>query len=346
MIYLEIVTSILLIIAMGYMSAIETAYLAINEKKLELDSIKKDDKKIKRLKEILKHPSSFVSSMKAGIGFCSLWLGALVVEIFAAPKYNNLDIRFHATAYLYKYILILITILTLSYLLYIVAETIPKSIAIKKKEKIVLKTINFVYYASKFFSPITKFLRATEAVIMRVLDVDRKEKISYNDSEIKEAVEVGQEMGVLSRQEGKVISNFIKLDEMTVEDIMVNIEDAVMLDINSSKEEIKKKILEYGYTRMPVYDSDIRNVVGTINVKNVLKSILANEKISSEKYVKPCMNVSSGKRIDLLFSEMKKQKEHMAIVVKEKNIAVGIVTMEDIIEQIVGKIEDDFEKYN
>lgn len=346
MIYLEIITSVFLVIVMGYMTAIETAYLAVNAKKLELDSIKKDSKKIKRLKEILKHPSSFVSSMKSGVGFCSLWLGALVVEIVAAPIYNNWNVNFQATAYLYKYLLILVTILLLSYFLYIIAETVPKAIAIKRKENIVLKTINFVYFASKIFLPITKFLRATEAVIMRIFNIDRKEKISYNDSEIKEAVEVGKEMGILSKNESEVISNYIKLDEMTAEDIMLNIENVVMLDINSSKEEIKKKILEYGYTRMPVYDSDIRKVVGTINIKNVLKSMLVNDKVSAEKYVKPCMTVSGGKRLDLLFNEMKKNKEHMAIVIKEKDIAIGIVTMEDIIEQIVGSIEDDYEKYN
>ena len=345
MIYLEIVTSIFLVIVMGYMSAIGTAYLATDEKKLELDSIRNDTKKVKRLKEILKNPSSFISSMKSGVGFCSLWLGALVVEIFAAPIYNSWNINFQTTAYLYKYFLILVTILLISYLLYIIADTVPKAIAIKKKEKIVLKTVNFVYFTSKYFSPITRFLKGTESVIMRIFDIDRKERIAYNDSEIKEAVEVGQEKGVISKNEGRIISNFIHLDEMTVEDIMLDIEKVAMIDINSSKEEIKNKILEYGYTRMPVYDSDIRKVVGIINVKNVLKSMLANEKLSAEKYVKPCINVSSGKRLDLLFSEMKNYKEHMAIVVKERDIAIGIVTMEDIIEQIVGSIEDDYEKY-
>ena len=345
MIYLEIITSIFLVYIMAYMSAIGTAYLAANEKKLEFNDIKKDTKKYKRLKEILKNPSSFISSIKSGAGFCSLWLGALVVEIFAAPIYRKMNIGFETGAYLVKYIIILIVVLITAYILYIIAETVPKSIAIKNRDKIVLSTANFVYVTSKIFSPIAKFMKATESVIMRVFNIGRKEKISYKDSEMEEAVEIGQEMGTLSKQDGKIISNFLHLDEMTVEDIMLDIENVVMLDINSSKEEIKNKILGYGYTRMPVYDGDIRKVVGTINVKNILKSILLNEKISTEKHVKPCMMVSSGRRLDLLFNEMKKCKEHMAIVIKEKDIAIGIVTMEDIIEQIVGSIEDDYEKY-
>lgn len=345
MIYLEIVTSIFIVIIMGYMSAIETAYLAVNERKLEIDSLKNDNKKLKRLKEILKKPSSFISSIKSGIGFFSLWLGALVVEIVAMPLFRKTDIDIEPTAYLIKYFLVLATTIVLAYAIYIISETIPKSIAIKKKEKIVLHTVNFVYVFSKIFKPITKFMRATEELIMRVFDVDRKEKILYKDSEIKEAVEVGQELGLLSKNESRVMTNFIHLDEMTVEDIMIDIEKVAMLDINSSKEEIKKKFLDYGFTRIPVYDEEIRKVVGIINVKNILKSMLSNEKLSTDKYVKPCMTVSSGKRLDLLFNEMKSHKEHMVIVVKEKDIAIGIVTMEDIIEQIVGNIEDDFEKY-
>ena len=345
MIYLEIITSIFLVIVMGYMSAIETAYLAVNEKKLELDSFKKDNKKLKRLKEILKNSSSFISSIKSGIAFCSLWLGALVVEIIPMLIFKNINFEVESASYIVKYFLVLITILILSYVIYVTVELTPKSIAIKRKEKIVLRTVDFVYVFSKIFKPITKLMRATESLIMRVYNVDRKEKISYKDSEIKEAIEVGEDLGVISKKESKVISNFIRLDEMTAEDIMIDVENVVMVDINSTKDEIKKKMLDSGYTRLPVYDKDIRNIVGVLNVKNVLRSMLTKEKLPTAKHVKSCMFISSGKRLDLLFNEMKSHKEHMAIVVKEKNIAIGIVTMEDIIEQIVGNIEDDFEKY-
>ncbi len=343
MIYLEILTSIFLVIIMGYMSAIGTAYLSINEKKLKLSDIKNVNE-LKRLKEILKNRSTFISSIKSGISFCSLWISALIVEIVAMPIYRNIKIDFDGTAYLLKYFIILVSTILLAYTLYIIAETVPKSIAIKKKDKIVLSTVNFIYFTSKIFSPITKFMRMTENVIMRIFDVDRKEKISYKDSEMKKTVEISQNKGVISKQDSTIISNFLKLDEMTVEDIMIDIENVVMLDINSSKEEIKRKIINYGYTRMPVYDSDIRKVVGIINIKNILKSMISNRKIITKKHVNPCFNVSSGRRLDLLFNEMKKNKEHMAIIVKE-DIAIGIVTMEDIIEQIVGSIEDDYEKY-
>lgn len=259
--------------------------------------------------------------------------------------FKDINISFQGTAYFIKYIIILATVLLLTYFIYVFAEIIPKTFAIKNKKQIVVSTVNLVYGISVLFAPVTYFLKVTESVIMRVFNVERKERISYKDTEIKEAVEIGEEMGVLSKQESKVISNYLRLDEMTVKDIMVNIENVVALDLKSSKEKIKETILNYGYTRIPVCDGDVKNIVGVINIKNVLKSMLESKSLTTEKYVKPCMVVPSGKRLDLLFNEMKNNKEHMAIVVKEKNIAIGIVTMEDIIEEIVGSIEDDYEKY-
>ena len=347
MVYLEILTSIVLFLIMAYMSAIGTAYLAVKEKDLKLDEIK-DKKKLKRLKEILNNSSVFVSSIKSGVSFCSLWLGTLIVEIIANPIYKGFNITNQGTIYILKYFVILLTVIILSYMLYIFAEIIPRSIAIKKKNKIILHTIDDVYFISKIFSPVSKFMRFTEEIIMRIFNVERKDKISYKDSEIKESVEVAKELGTLSKKDSKIISNYLRLDETTVSDIMVDIENAVIININSSKEKIKDVILNSGYTRIPVCDGDIRKIVGIINVKSVLKNMLEdkNKKIDTGKYIKPCLYVSAGRRLDLLFSEMKKNKEHMAIVVKEKDMAIGIVTMEDIIEEIVGNIEDDFEKYN
>ncbi len=346
MVYLEILTSLILFFVMAYMSAIGTAYLTIKEKDLQLDEIK-DKKKLKRLKEILNNSSVFVSSIRSGVSFCSLWLGTLIVEIIANPIYKKFNITNQGTVYIVKYFVILLTVILLTYLLYIFAELIPKSIAIKKKNKIVIHTIDFVYVVSKIFSPVSKFMKFTEEIIMRIFDVERKERISYKDSEIKESVEVAKELGTLSKKDSKVISNFLKLDETVVKDIMVDIENAVVIDLNSSKEKIKDIVLNSGYTRIPVCDGDIRKIVGIINVKTVLKNILEDkhQKIDKDKVIKPCMYVSAGKRLDLLFNEMRNNKEHMAIVVKEKDMAIGIVTMEDIFEEIVGNIEDDFEKY-
>lgn len=124
---------------------------------------------------------------------------------------------------------------------------------------------------------------------------------------------------------------------------MIDIKDVEAININSTGEEIKE-IIKQGHTRIPVFDIDGKNIIGIINVKNLLQNMIDNKTFSLDKIIKPCMKVSSGKRLDLLFNEMKNNKEHLAIV-ENKNVVIGIVTMEDILEEIVGNIEDDYEKY-
>ncbi len=345
MIYLEIITSIIIFMIMSYLSAIDVAYLSITKSKFNFDIID-NKKKVKRLKAILNKTSSIISSIKYTKSFLDLWLGALIAEIIASPLYKNINFELKNTslAYFIKYIIIIATALILTYLLYLFAELIPKSLAIKNKEKVVVSTINFIYFISNLFIPITKLAKITESIIIKLFKIDRKSQISYKDSEIKEVVEIGQEMGTLSKHESFIISNFVKLDEMTVGDIMKNIEDAVILDLNDTKESIKNVIINCNYTRIPVSDGDIRNIIGVIDVKSILKNILQNDKISTKNFVQSCIRVSSGKRLDLLFKEMQNSKEYMAIVTKEKNIAVGIITMNDIINVITGNIEDLGEK--
>ena len=348
MLILEIATVLILVIIMSYFNAIETAYSSVDLTKLNFNDIN-DKKKLTRLKVIIKKKGFFISAIKSLITFCELWLSALIVEIVAMPLYRKLivDMKIHSSIlYIIKYVIILVVTILLSYSLYIFATTIPKTIAIKKKDKIIKDNINAVYIIPYIFAPISKVMIFTEKVILLLFKVKRKEEISYKDSEMKETVEVSKELGIISKKDSLVISNYLKLDELTAEDIMIPIENATMIDINSSKNEIKDTIINYGYTRIPVYDNDKRKIIGIINTKNVLKSILSHEKISTTTYLKDCMKISPGKRIDLLFGEMLKQKEHMAIVIKEKDIAIGIVTMEDIFEEIGGgNIEDDFEKY-
>ncbi len=342
MVYLEIITSIIIFIIMACMNAISTAYLSISEKDFDFNEIKNKNK-VKNIKLFLKNSSSFIYSIEFGLAFLDLWLGAVIVEIIANPIYKNINTLLQGTAYFVKYIVIMITVLVLSYVLYVFAEIIPKTFAIKNKKKIVLHTANFVHMISIIFKPLKYFLNSTENVIMRIFNVERKKIISYKNSEIKGIVQVGKEKGVISNQESEILSNYLKIDEITAKDIMIDIKDVEAININSTGEEIKE-IIKQGHTRIPVFDIDGKNIIGIINVKNLLQNMIDNKTFSLDKIIKPCIKVSSGKRLDLLFNEMKNNKEHLAIV-ENKNVVIGIVTMEDILEEIVGNIEDDYEKY-
>lgn len=350
MIYLEIITSALIIFLIVYLTHISTVISVFDEDKTEeilnkYLNISNDEKKYNKLKKILKNPTEFIASIKSAINFLNVWLSCMVIEIFATTIYKNMNILNISSGYAVKYLLILITVVILTYFMYILGELMPKISAIKKKNKVSVQIISDIYLLYYIFHPISKFMIRTEKIFMKVLKVNRKDEIIYNDSEIKQAVEIGKEKGSLTKKDRDVIANFLRFDLTTAKEIMTKIEDVDMLDISSTKEDIKEKILSSGRSRIPVCDGDIRNIIGVINTKKLLQFILKKEKQDLKNIMKPCMYITSGKRVDLLLTEMQKHKEHMAIVTEGKDIAVGIVTMEDIIEEMFGEITDDFEKY-
>lgn len=350
MIYLEIVTSILVIFLIIYLSNISTVINILDENKSKelLDKYlkkSKDEKRYTKIKKILNNPTEFIASIKSAINFLNVWLSCMVIEIFATTIYKKLNILNVSSGYAVKYLLILITVVILTYFMYIFGELMPKIYAIKKKNKVSVQTLSDIYLLYYIFHPIAKMMNRLEKTLMKLMKVNRKDEIMYNDSEIKQAVEIGKEKGNLSKKDRDIISNFLKLDITTAKEIMKKIEDTDMIDISFSKEKIKEVILASGRSRIPVCDGDIRNIIGVINTKKLLQSMLKKERPNIKEIMKPCMYVPTGKRTDLLLSEMQTHKEHMAIVVEGKSAAVGIVTMEDIIEEMFGEIKDDFEKY-
>ena len=182
-------------------------------------------------------------------------------------------------------------------------------------------------------------------MFLKMFKIKEEEFNNYGESELVEALELASETKIVSMQDHEAIKKLIRLDTLLAEDIMTDITEATKIDINAGKEEIRKIIVESRYSRIPVYETDVRNIVGILNTKRVLENILTKENSSLKSLVKPCLMVTGGRRLDLLFEDMKKQKEHMAVVAKEQNIAIGIVTMEDILEEVMGEIEDDFEKH-
>lgn len=340
MIYLETITSIILIFLMSYLSCAKTAFIATNCKEIK-KNLKENKKKLEKYKVVEQKQSLVIACIKSCMAFFSMWFSALVVEIVAMPMYRNMNIVWLRYEYTVKYLLILATVIIITYIMYIFVDTIPKAFAIKIKNKVVIFAIEDMYLLLKLLRPVNSLSSKTEEIIMNIFKIKKEQKIEYNDIEMKELVEMAKEGGSIDEGEEKILEGYIDLDLRKARDIMIDIEKVCMIDLNSSKEEIEKKILGSGYSRLPVCDGESRNIIGVLNTKKVLNSTLVKNTFNLDSVIKQCLYVPEGKRLDLLFSEMRKQKQHMAIVVKEKNIALGIITMEDIIEQFVGDIEDE-----
>lgn len=167
------------------------------------------------------------------------------------------------------------------------------------------------------------------------------------EEEIRMMVDLGEEKGVIEKTEKEMINNIFDFDNKTVEEIMTYRTEIVALPVDANEEEIRSLINQKKYTRIPVYQSNIDNIIGILHIKDLIPYLDKNinkETFNLQKIIRPAYYVPSSKRIDELFKEMKKNKIHMAIVIDEYGGTAGIITMEDLIEEIVGDIFDEYDE--
>ena len=230
-------------------------------------------------------------------------------------------------------------VLAITILIIYLCEIIPKNVAIRNPESFLMKIYQYVYIVYIIFVPIVNLLVYTiKPLIKRIKE---REPIVSED-EIKKLIEIGEKLGVIEKSEEELIKSVFKFGDKFVKDIMIPITDVVAIEANKTIRDAYELMLKTNYSRLPVYEGDIDNVLGIVYIKDVLKVKDRNRKV--KEIVRNTIFVPENKKIAHLLKEMQENKIHMAIVVDEYGQVTGIVTLEDIIEEIVGEIEDELEK--
>jgi len=240
-----------------------------------------------------------------------------------------------------------ITTIVMTIILLLFGEITPKLLALKNSEEIGLFLSRPVYYFSIIFSPIITILNNISKVIIKITGGLRLEKDSLvSEEEIKLIISMGLQEGVLEEEEEKMLTSVIEFGDIIVREVMTPRTDIVAADSKASIRKIISMIKDYGHSRIPVYSNRMDNVIGIIYAKDLLS--VPEEKLDSIAYVKDFFRepffVPESKKIDELLKEMRKdKKQHIAIVVDEYGGVSGIVTIEDIIEEIIGEIRDEYD---
>ena len=240
--------------------------------------------------------------------------------------------------------IIVITII-LSFFTLIFGELVPKRLAMKHYEKIAFATIGVIRAISIITSPFVKLLTVCTNGVSKIFGVGENEEESVTEEEIKMMVSQGQEKGTIKREEQELINNVFELNDITVSEIMRHRKDIFAVDINISTEELLEELSqeEYRYSRIPVYDETIDEIKGILYVKDVLKNI--NKKSFKVKsVVKEAYFVSQNRLINEVFRELQKNKKQIAIILDEYGGTAGLITMEDILEELVGDIYDEYDE--
>ena len=334
----QIAVLVVLILLNAYFAASEIAFISLNDAKIEKQA-KEGNKKAKQIYKMLKNPSKFLATIQIGITLAGFLSSAFASDAFAdklAPMLNNL-LPMLGTDTWRTISIILITIL-LSFFTLVFGELVPKRLAMKYYEKVSFGTIGVIRGISFITAPFVKLLTFSTNVISKIFGVKE------NEEEIKMMIDEGEEKGTIDQEEKELLNNVFEFNDTTASEIMTPRIDIFALKISQDLYEVLDELDDYKYSRIPVYEDTIDNIKGIILIKDILKDLRDKKKINIKKLIKEVHFVPESVPIDKLFRQLQRNKMQMAIVIDEYGGTAGLVTMEDILEELVGNIFDEHDE--
>lgn len=328
----------------AFFAASEIAFISLNDNKIEKQA-REGNKKAKQIAKMLETPSKFLSTIQIGITLAGFLSSAFASDTFAdmlAPVLNELA---PIGIGVWKSISIILITIILSFITIIFGELVPKRLAMKHYEKIAFASVGIIKGIATVTSPFVKLLTATTNAISKLFGVGENEEEIVTEEEIKMMVDQGEENGTIEEEEKELINNVFDFNDITVSEIMTHRTDIFAVDINMSAGELLEEIIkdDCKHSRIPVYDETIDEIKGVLYVKDIIKHI--NKKTFKIKNImKEAYFVSQNKLINELFKELQRNKKHIAVIVDEYGGTAGLITMEDIVEEIVGDIFDEYDE--
>ena len=326
----------------AFFSSAEMAIVSINKNKLKI-LVEEGNKKAIMLENLMKEPSKFLSTIQVGITLAGFFASASAAT--GLSQYLSIYLRKLGIPYSGQISMILITFV-LSYITLVFGELIPKRIALKSSEKIALSSVGTIVTVSKIFSPFVKFLTFSTNIILTALKMkedDIEEKVSK--AELRSLVEVGREHGIINEVEKEMIENIIEFDEKVAREIMIPRTKVFLIDKNISVDELFEKKEVEVYSRIPVYEDEADNIVGILFMKDLMIEAYRKgfQNVKLPEIMQEAYFVPETKNVNELFNEMQSEKKHIAILIDEYGGFSGIVTLEDLIEEVMGNISDEFD---
>ena len=337
-----VILQIVLIALNAIFACAEIAVLSINETKLERMA-DQGDKRAKRLFKLTREPAKFLATIQVAITLSGFLGSAFAADSFSEPLVAwilSLGVKIPENTL--DTIAVVVITLILSYFTLVFGELVPKRVAMKKAEVLGLGISGLVSGISSVFKPIVWFLSVSTNGVLRLLGIDPNETDEQvNEEEILMMVDAGSEKGAIDEQEKEFIQNVFEFDDLTAEEIAVHRTEVTFLWMEDPMEEWVKTIHDSRHTLYPVCDGSPDNIVGILNAKDYFRLEDRSREEVMREAVKAPFFVPETIKADVLFRKMKKTRNVMAIVLDEYGGMVGIITLNDLIEQLVGDLGED-----
>ncbi|SCI93939.1 Putative Mg2+ and Co2+ transporter CorB [uncultured Clostridium sp.] len=326
----------------AFFASAEMAIVSVNKSKVKALS-EEGNKNAKLLYKLIKEPSNFLSTIQIGItlaGFFSSASAATGLSTYIANILRPLNIP-----YTNEISMVVITII-LSYFTLVFGELVPKRIALKKSESIALHSVKPIYFISIIAKPFIKILSLSTGLVLKLTgnnDSDIEDTVS--EEEIKALIHRSTEDGLIDDDEKEMLCKVFEFNDRLAKEIMTSRSDTFLIDIDDDFKDVLDKILELNYSRIPVYKDDIDNIIGILYVRDLLAKAreVGFDNINIESILHKPYFVPETKRTNDLFKVLKEAKIHLAVLFDEYGGFSGIVTMEDLVEEIMGDIEDEYD---
>lgn len=340
---LQLLLQVVLILLNAFFASAEIAIISLNKTKLEKLS-EDGDKSAKHLLKLTDAPANFLSTIQIGITLAGFLGSAFAADNFASLLANWVynDLKWQAISYsvINTFSVILITII-LSYFTLVFGELVPKRIAMQKPYKVAKFASKVISVIAIIMKPVIWFLSFSTNLILKIFRYKTEaEEENVTEDEIKMMVDLGEKKGTVEENEKKWIENVFEFNDTIVREIMTPSRDVKYVLLDNSRKEIEEMIRETGFSRYPVCKTNLNDVVGVLNIKDYF----LNQDKKIKDLVRPAYFVPETTLCDDLFHNLQKTKNGIAIIVDEYGTTTGIITTEDLLEEIVGNIYDEYDE--
>jgi len=332
---------LILILINGWFAATEVAVLSVNEAKLRHDA-EEGDKAAEQLLKLSESPNKFLSTIQVCITLAGFLGSAFAADQFASRLAGAVQGFIPLDAASLHSVCVVAITLILSFFTLVFGELVPKRIAMQHPDKMARLALGVLRFCAGVFKPIVWLLSASTNGVLRLIGIDpNAEQEEVTEEEIRMMVDMGGETGAIEEAEKEMIENIFEFNNLSAEDVMTHRTDVFSIWVGDDDETILKTILESGLSRFPVYDEDMDDIVGVISTRSFLLNAASQSPKPTRELIREAYFVPETVQADALFRDMQKKRIHMAIVVDEYGGMSGIVTMEDLLEEIVGNIYDE-----
>ncbi|MDU5806028.1 MAG: hemolysin family protein [Peptoniphilus harei] len=325
--YIYLILALVAIYFSYLFTLIENAYLALGSVKLS----KLEDLEVKN-----------ISVIKKLVKKENIYSTTLILDYFS----NSLSIIFTSLFFYESFDILglVIGIIISTIVIIIIGESLPRNLGKNNYEKIVPKYAKFLNFLITIMRPLSMFINFLSQSIIKIVIKDKDYKAPIiTEEDLIDAMDLGMEEGIINKNESRMIQNVIDFKDNYAKDIMTPRTDIVAIDLEESFDEIIEKISEYSYSRMPVYEDNLDNIIGILNVKDIFHMDRTKPLADNKEFFKKAFFTFEYKPTGTLFSEMRQKKLSVAIVTDEYGGTEGMITFEDIFEKIVGQISDEYD---